>query len=158
IATLYQCEDDYGNRLDEFDYRVQARQITEGEAIHKLREAGFLRWDEDWPKELQGRIGTRSKAKPVAPTTPTRDTPRPTGAMTPNTLARYLHVSPDKVRSWIKRGKLEAINTASAKCRKPRWVITPEALASFESRQKPETPPKSAPRPKRQHGMVDYFP
>jgi hypothetical protein len=149
-ADLYQLSDEDDNPLDQWDYRIEAHQITEGEAIDRLREARVLRGDKDWPEGLQGRIGTRSKAKPAAE--------RPKGGLTPNEVAKRLRVNADKVRAWIKCGKLDAINTASAKCGKPRWVVTPEALARFEASQKPEAPPIPAPRCKRQRGMVDYFP
>ena len=43
-------------------------------------------------------------------------------------VAQRYRVSPDKVRTWIKRGELAAINTAAKICGKPRWVITPDAL------------------------------
>jgi excisionase family DNA binding protein len=87
-----------------------------------------------------------------------REALRPKGGYTVRELARFLRVNADKVRSWIKRGELEAINTAMARCRKPRWVITPEALARFESRHKADTPPRPATRRKRQSQMIDYFP
>jgi hypothetical protein len=51
-----------------------------------------------------------------------------------NVAARY-RISPDKVRAWTNRGELVAINTATALCGKPRWVVPPEALAAFEQRR-----------------------
>jgi hypothetical protein len=44
--------------------------------------------------------------------------------------ARY-RVGQDKVRGWIKRGELAAVNTSAALCGRPRDVVTPEALAKF---------------------------
>jgi excisionase family DNA binding protein len=72
-------------------------------------------------------------------------------------VARRYRVSPDKVRGWIKRGELPAINTADTKCGKPRFVITPEALAEFERSRQAATPPKPVKRRKRAN-YVDYFP
>ncbi len=72
-------------------------------------------------------------------------------------IARMYRVSPDKVRAWIARGELAAINTATALCGKPRWVITPDALAAFERRRAGGPPPKKQ-RRRRQQLPVDYFP
>lgn len=78
--------------------------------------------------------------------------------MTPNELAEYLRVSPDKVRSWIRKGELRAINTASVLCGKPRWVITPESLAEFEKRRTSVRPPQPPKRKRMPANYVDYFP
>lgn len=73
-------------------------------------------------------------------------------------VARRLRVGEDKVRAWITKGELVAINTAAALCGKPRWVITPEALALFERRRQAQQPAKRAPRRRRRTEEVDYFP
>jgi hypothetical protein len=67
-------------------------------------------------------------------------------------------VSPDRVRAWIRRGELPAVNTAATLCGRPRFVITPEALQQFErGRQAATTPPKSTPR-KPLKALVDFYP
>jgi transposase len=78
------------------------------------------------------------------------------GYTTADIAARF-RVSEDKVRGWIKRGELLAINTADVKCGKPRYVVTPEALAAFEQ-GRGAAEPKPAPRRKRRTAEVDYFP
>jgi hypothetical protein len=50
-------------------------------------------------------------------------------------VARRYRVGGDKVRRWIRRGELAAINTAAVLCARPRWVITPDALTAFEKRR-----------------------
>lgn len=82
--------------------------------------------------------------------------PRP--GQTVADVARRYRVSPEKVRGWIKRGELAAINTAKARCGKPRYVILPEALAEFERGRAAATP--NAPKPKRRKrtNIVDYYP
>ncbi len=71
--------------------------------------------------------------------------------------ARY-RVSPDKIRNFIRRGELRAINTKSALCGRPRWVVMPEDLAAFE-KPRVTTPPPAAPRRKRTPpGQIDFFP
>lgn len=72
-------------------------------------------------------------------------------------VADRYRVSPDKVRLWIVRGELAAVNTASALCGKPRWVIPQEALSVFEKRRAGGPPPKP-PRRRKRREMVDYYP
>jgi excisionase family DNA binding protein len=77
---------------------------------------------------------------------------------TPAELARLLRVSPDRVRAWIKSGELGAIDTATHRCGKPRYVILPHHLAEFERRRAAATPAgKPAPR-RRRLVAVDYYP
>jgi transposase len=74
-------------------------------------------------------------------------------------VARRYRVSPDKVRAWIKRGELAAINTASRRCGKPRYVVLPDHLAEFERRHRAATPAvKPAPRRRRQPVAIDFYP
>lgn len=70
--------------------------------------------------------------------------------------ARY-RVSPDKVRLWIRRGELSAINTASSLCGRPQLRITVEALAAFEQSRTTVPPPKPQRRHRKQ-AMVDFYP
>jgi hypothetical protein len=72
-------------------------------------------------------------------------------------VARRYRVGEDKVRGWIARGELQAINTATILCAKPRWVVLPEALAEFERRRTGGPPPK-APRRRRRPEVRDYYP
>jgi excisionase family DNA binding protein len=76
--------------------------------------------------------------------------------LTVSEVARRFRVGEDKVRGWIARGELAAINTASARCGRPRWVILPDAMAAFERGRV-----AAAPRPirrKRRAAVVDYYP
>jgi hypothetical protein len=82
--------------------------------------------------------------------------PSESAGLTVADIARRYRVSPDKVRTWIRRGELAAINTADARCGKPRFVVTADALAAFEQGRQ-ATPPKAAKRNKRTN-LVDYFP
>lgn len=84
--------------------------------------------------------------------------PRPPAAgLTVADVARRYRVGPDKVRAWIGRGELAAVNTATALCGKPRWIILPNALAAFERRRAGGPPPKVERRRKKGYA-VDYFP
>jgi hypothetical protein len=71
-------------------------------------------------------------------------------------VARRYRVGEDKVRSWINRGELRAINTATVLCGKPRWVIQPEDLAAFERGRAGGPPP--TPRRRRRPAEKDHFP
>lgn len=104
---------------------------------------------------IRDRSGLPSPA--VNPSRTPKESRQANGGYTPNELARVLRVGPPKIHQWIRRGELEAINVASAKCRKPRYVIMPDALARFEARHKVETP-KPAPRRRRQQDVIDYYP
>ncbi len=77
---------------------------------------------------------------------------------TPRELARLIRVSPDKVCALIKSGELPAINTASARCGRPRFIVLPHHLAAWErGRQaaRPTVPPKKRIR---QTGQRDFYP
>jgi hypothetical protein len=77
--------------------------------------------------------------------------------LTVREVARRYRVGEDKVRGWIARGELAAVNTASALCGRPRWVVLPESLTEFERRRKGGTPPKQKPR-RRRPEIKDYYP
>lgn len=77
--------------------------------------------------------------------------------LTTEEVARLYRVSPDKVRAWIKRGELAAVNTSSRRCARPRYIITPAALAAFEREHAAQTDaPKPARRPRKD--LIDFFP
>jgi transposase len=85
----------------------------------------------------------------------TLDTP---AGLTVADVARRYRVSPDKVRAWIARGELKAVNTSTNLCGRPRWVISLDALAAFEKRRTggPEPTPKRTGR--RPAAVKDYYP
>jgi hypothetical protein len=71
-------------------------------------------------------------------------------------VAHRYKVNEDKVRAWIKRGELAAVNTSSIMCGKPQLRVLPEALAEFERRRAVAKPaPK---RPRRCRDEIDFFP
>jgi hypothetical protein len=77
--------------------------------------------------------------------------------LTPREVARLYRVSPDRVRAWIQTGELKAINTARARCTRPRFIVLPRHLQEFErSRQVslPTKPPRRRSRP----CQVDFYP
>jgi hypothetical protein len=76
--------------------------------------------------------------------------------LTVRSVAQRYRVGEDKVRGWIARGELAAVNTARALCGKPRWVIMPEALVAFERRRAGQ-PPKTQRRSHRPV-LIDFYP
>jgi hypothetical protein len=100
---------------------------------------------------------------PTDPVDSTSDKPaksrrdHPGAGLTVSDVAARYRVSPDKVRAWIHRGELSAINTASALCGKPRFIVLPAALEAFERGRLAGPPPKPPRRPRRQ-AAVDYYP
>jgi hypothetical protein len=85
-------------------------------------------------------------------------TAAPPRGYTVRDVSRRYRVSPEKVRAWIARGELLAINTASVMCGKPRWVVTAEALEQFERGRQTAAPPPKVVRHKRPKGTVDFYP
>lgn len=79
-------------------------------------------------------------------------------SLTVRDVAKRYRCSPDKIRLFIARGELAAVNIATALCGRPRWVITTEALADFEKRRAGGPPPKPARRKRKPTGLVDYYP
>jgi excisionase family DNA binding protein len=73
-------------------------------------------------------------------------------ALTVPEVAERLRVGEDTVRGWIATEELKAINVASRGSRRPKWRISPEALAAFEAARaagapRPALSPQSRRRP-----------
>lgn len=53
--------------------------------------------------------------------------------LTPPFIASQLGIKPSKVVTWIERGELKGVNVANRQGRgcRPRWRVSPEALAEF---------------------------
>ena len=81
----------------------------------------------------------------------------PARGLTVADVARRYRVGEDKVRTWIGRGELRAINTAAVACGRPRWVIPADALAEFEKRRVGGPAPKT-PRRRRPAHQIDFYP
>jgi excisionase family DNA binding protein len=74
--------------------------------------------------------------------------------LTPREAARLLRVSADKVRLWIRRGELKAVNTGTH-CR-PRLIVLPGQLADFLNGRQAAPPPR--PSRRKRTTQVDYYP
>lgn len=74
----------------------------------------------------------------------------------PPEIADSLGIDPAKVISWIRSGRLRAVNVSEG-ARRARWKVSPEALAAFFTSREPNAP---TPRPKRRRrdpAEVDYL-
>jgi excisionase family DNA binding protein len=83
---------------------------------------------------------------------------RPATGLTPNELAKLLRVSPDRIRGWIKAGEMPALNVASARCRRPKYVVLPHHLQQFEHSRQAAVPKPALRRKKKATGVVDFYP
>jgi hypothetical protein len=73
-------------------------------------------------------------------------------------LAKRYHVNPAKIIGWIRTGELTAVNIASRPGQRPRWIITPEQLAAFESLRCSSVTVKPNPiRRRRDRRITEYF-
>ena len=81
-------------------------------------------------------------------------------AITPPELARRYGVHVYKILSFIRSGELAALNLATRRSGRPRWKITPEAIAAFERSRSSSAPPARTPRhrrPKLDANVTEYF-
>lgn len=72
-------------------------------------------------------------------------------------LARRLKIGPDKVRAFIDRGELRAVNVATNLSGRPQWRVTPEEVERFELRRSSAPLPQSI-RRRRSPTQIDYYP
>jgi excisionase family DNA binding protein len=67
-------------------------------------------------------------------------------------------VSEHTVLAWINRGELRAVNVGRRPgAKRPRWRITPEALAAFELARTPSPPPPRGRRRQRPGEVVQFY-
>lgn len=68
--------------------------------------------------------------------------------LSPPAIAKRYGIKPVKVLAWIAAGELVAVNVAERSNGRPRWRVSPEALADFERRRssRPAAQPRRNPR------------
>jgi excisionase family DNA binding protein len=69
-------------------------------------------------------------------------------------VAKRLSVTTGRVLTWIRAGRLRAIDVAEGTGKRHRWRITPEALAEFEA-TRTVAPNRPTPR-RRRSGTYQY--
>ena len=79
-------------------------------------------------------------------------------ALTIRDLCERYGVGEHTVLGWIRSGELRALNCGRRPgARKPRWRVTPEALASFELLRTHNPPPPRTKRRKRQSEILEFY-
>jgi hypothetical protein len=73
-------------------------------------------------------------------------------------LARRWRIGPDKIRAFIRRGDLVAVNMAICLAGRPQWRVTPQEVERFEARRASTPASKTMPRRRRLEGVIDYYP
>lgn len=74
---------------------------------------------------------------------------------TPRELAKVLRCSPDRVRALIRRGEIPAVNMATSRHGRPRFVVLADGLAAFINGRSVKPRGTVAKRPTRP-GFVEY--
>jgi excisionase family DNA binding protein len=72
-------------------------------------------------------------------------------------LARLLRVSRGRILAWIRTGELPALDVSPRGSARPRYIVTPHALAEWERSRRASQP---APPPKRHRraAVKDFYP
>jgi hypothetical protein len=76
---------------------------------------------------------------------------------TPREVARYLRISPERVRTLIVKGELGAINMARIECGRPRYRVMPHHLRAFEEGRKAVVP-ETTRRRRTPPDIIEFFP
>lgn len=80
-------------------------------------------------------------------------------ASTVQEVSQRYGVGEHTVLGWIASGQLRAIHVGRRPgAGKPRWRITPEALAAFEQVRTSAPPAAKLPRRKRPEGVIEFYP
>ncbi len=79
--------------------------------------------------------------------------------LTPPQLARQWGVSADKILSFIRSGELRAVNAASKRGGRPRYLIDVADIAAFEAAREASSPPPAKPRRQRKQdaGVIAFY-
>lgn len=82
--------------------------------------------------------------------------PEQVAYLAPSEVAARFGVKAEKVLLWIQAGELQAVNAATRRNgQRPRWRISPQALADFE--QARASRPAPAPRVRRRRADRDVI-
>lgn len=79
--------------------------------------------------------------------------------LSPPELAKRWGISPDKVLSWIRSGELRAMNAATRRGGRPRFLIDEQDIAAFEARRAvaASVAPKTRHRRGEETQITEYF-
>jgi excisionase family DNA binding protein len=95
---------------------------------------------------------------PPPPAVPEDRRPAPPNQpMTVPEVAKFLRVSPDKVLSWIRSGRLRGYNVTEKENGRPKYRVNPEDLETFAKMRVPFQPVRRD-RPPRRNGRFAGLP
>ena len=77
--------------------------------------------------------------------------------LSPPEIARQRGVDVKKIIAWIHTGELRAVNFATTTSGRPRWKISPEALAAFEAARSAGPQPRVTRRRRKDPLVHEYF-
>jgi excisionase family DNA binding protein len=77
--------------------------------------------------------------------------------LTPPQLARRLGVSPDKILAWIRSGELRALNAATNRGGRPRWLIDEADVMTFETLRSAPSRPSTRRRRRSMDQVIEFF-
>ena len=77
--------------------------------------------------------------------------------MRPSEVARRWGVSTEKILVWIRSGELRAIDAATRRGGRPRYLIDITDLAAFEANRTVVAVPATRRRRRRDIGVTKYF-
>lgn len=81
----------------------------------------------------------------------------PSTCITPPALAKRWASAPETVLALIASGDLEAFDARRPGSSRPRWRITPEAVAEFQRRRSGKSRPKPARRRRKDPNVTEFF-
>ena len=78
--------------------------------------------------------------------------------LTPPQLAEKWGISPEKVLGWIRSGELRAVNAASRRDGRPRFLIDVDDIAAFEERRAVHSTPRVARKKNHpERNIIEFF-
>lgn len=109
--------------------------------------------DEDClAREVRHAVDSVLQETDSLPTTPLRQ------KVTPPMLAKLWGISSDKILHWIRTGELQAVNVATDRSSRPRYLIDAQAIKAFEAARSIQ-PVRTTSRRKRiqDNGVIPFF-
>lgn len=113
--------------------------VGNGPEIRRLLDASLarLRTNDAPPRSyfelLRNSHAVEAGATASLPPRRSRSRRPPAGYLTPREVARRWRIHVDKVLVFIRAGELWAFNVASKASRRPRYLVTEEAVREFEA-------------------------
>jgi hypothetical protein len=76
---------------------------------------------------------------------------------TPKELAERWRTSAESIIALIRAGRLRAFTLSPPGSPKPRWKISPDAIAEYEARHAARPPAKAPARRRRDPAVIEFY-